>query len=70
MGRLLSKQVLCKPFGRWSGRGFEILHVGVKMATKPFNPDRGTTEAFNSLRTVTAVADPIPARCLGRPSRR
>src|ERR1700738_1955510 len=31
--RLLSKQVLCKPFGRWSGGGFEILHVGVKMAT-------------------------------------
>jgi hypothetical protein len=31
-GRLLSKQVLCKPFGRWSGGGFEILHVGVKMA--------------------------------------
>src|SRR6478672_5937525 len=33
IGRLLSKQVLCKPFGRWSGGGFEILHVGVKMAT-------------------------------------
>src|SRR5215471_414711 len=32
MGRLLSKRVLCKPFGRWSGGGFEILHVGVKMA--------------------------------------
>src|SRR5215813_10081263 len=32
IGRLLSKQVLCKPFGRWSSGGFEILHVGVKMA--------------------------------------
>src|SRR5215471_18076433 len=31
-GRLLSKQVLCKPFGRGSSGGFEILHVGVKMA--------------------------------------
>jgi hypothetical protein len=30
IGRLLSKQVLCEPFCRWSGGGFEIFHV--KMA--------------------------------------